>query len=127
MKTHRDGALLPTASGRAADGWGTAFTCAEEVMSALTWTRAHLPHRPVAAEAAPRKRGFRSLVVAVLAAYVLVLAALVIIASTVLTMTAGESWAFAIGVASYILLFSSFIGALVWIATKNLLDDPSRR
>lgn len=101
-------------------------------MKTVTWHDFHLPRLPHRHHTAqkgaehPHER-WRALFAGVLAAYLAVLAILLIAARTVWAMDAGEAWAFAIGVASYILLFSGFIGGLVWVCVNNLADDPSRR
>ena len=63
----------------------------------------------------------------VITAYVVLAAILLFTASSVWSMTGAEAWGFALGVTSYILLFSAFIAGLAWVCIKNLADDPSRR
>jgi VIT1/CCC1 family predicted Fe2+/Mn2+ transporter len=103
-------------------------------MSALTWTRAHLPHVPhrhapvqAAAVAAPHRLTFRMVAAAFLAGYVALLGVFVLVAWGVFGMTALEALAWGLGVATYILAFSAFIAGLVWVATNNILEHPSRR
>lgn len=101
-------------------------------MKALTWPHLqlhiHLPHRQHEERVgAVRRHPVRNILLGTVAAYVVVAAVLLITALNVWSMTTAEAWGFALGVTSYILLFSGFIAGLAWVCVKNLADDPSRR
>jgi hypothetical protein len=101
----------------------------EEPVKTLTLSSFHLPHRHHAAQETtehPHERR-RALIGGVVAAYLTLTLILLVAAQELWSMSWAESWGFAVGVASYILLFSGFIGGLVWVCVNNLADDPSRR
>lgn len=100
-------------------------------MNALTWTRNHLPHphrnhaEPAATAAHHNRR--TTVIGAVVAAYLSTVALLVTVAGGLFGMSARESWGFALGVASYVLLFGAVLGGMIWAVANNQMDDPSRR
>jgi predicted PurR-regulated permease PerM len=101
-------------------------------MKALTWPHVqihlHMPHRHHEARVVTiQHHHVRNIMLGTITAYVALAAILLITASTVWSMNGAEAWGFAMGVASYILLFSAFIAGLAWVCVKNLADDPSRR
>lgn len=101
-------------------------------MNALTWTKHHLPHHHahhgenVTSAPARRSDHRRTVVAAVVAAYLVTLLALALAGNAVFGMSARESWGFALGVASYILLFGTILGGMIWAVAHNAMDDPNR-
>jgi hypothetical protein len=102
-------------------------------MKTMTWPHVqihiHMPHRHHGESQVitVQHHHVRNLLLGVIGAYTLLTAILLFAASTIWSMDTAESWGFALGVASYVLLFSAFIGGLVWVCVNNLADDPSRR
>jgi hypothetical protein len=101
-------------------------------MKALTWPHVqlhiHLPHRHHEARVVTvQHHHVRNIMLGTITAYVVLAAILLFTAMNVWDMSGPEAWGFALGVASYILLFSAFIAGLAWVCVKNLADDPSRR
>ncbi len=100
-------------------------------MSTLTWARAHFPlHRRRETSRAGVRRWRAPRPPAIAAAAVLgwaVLAALLFLVSrSVFGMSAGAALGFSLGVATYILMFTSFIVALAWCVATNRIDLPNR-
>jgi hypothetical protein len=102
-------------------------------MHAPAWTHPHLPHlqrggqHPIVAAHHRFWTTRRTIVVTAVTLYVIVLLALNAIAHAVFGMGDAVAWGFSVGVTSYILLFTSFISALIWMTATNALDHPSRR